>query len=194
MKTSAAPARTSLDRATIVQAALDLLEEAGIEGMSTRRLAAALGVKGPSLYWHFKNKGELLAHMSGAMFAEALPEPDLESANFDWEDWLARGARGIRKVALSRRDGALVMARARPVMSEEGREYEQMARTLERSGLSEEDARLTLLALGRYAMGWVLFEQAAERRTIAGGDDGFEFGLQTFLAGVRARVAAANKG
>ena len=58
----------SLDRATIVRTALRLLDEVGIDGLSTRRLAAELGIKSASLYWHFKDKTELLNEMSGVMF------------------------------------------------------------------------------------------------------------------------------
>lgn len=183
--------RTGLDKATIVQVALDLLDAVGIEGLSTRRLALELGVKGPSLYWHFHSKAELLEQMSSALFAEAVPAPDFETANFDWVEWLAEGARGIRRVALSRRDGAIVMARARPIYPEETRGSAEVVRCLAlHSGLSERDSRLTLFALGRFAMGWVLYEQAAARETADGGDAGFEFGLQTALMGVKARVAA----
>ena len=182
----------SLDRATIAEAALELLQDGGVEGVSTRRLADRLGVKGPSLYWHFKNKEELFGLMSGLMFAEALPGADLENPAFDWVEWLAEGARGIRKVALSRRDGAVVMSRARPLGLPENRASAPMVQSLLRSGLSENEAQLAMLALGRFALGWVLYEQtAAPRATVHGGDDGFEFGLQTFLSGLKQRLAEA---
>lgn len=178
-----------LDRRAIAKAALDLMEEEGVDGVSTRRLAERLGVKGPSLYWHFKNKGELLAHMSGLMFAEALPEAQLGAGEFDWAEWLARGARGIRKTALSRRDGAILMARSRPLGLAEAKAGEQMVKSLRRSGLSEKDAQLAMLTLGRFALGWVLYEQiAAPRPTLHGGDAGFEFGLQTFLSGLKQKI------
>ena len=61
-----------LDRKTIVVAALRLLDEQGLEGVTTRRLAEVLGVAGPSLYWHVKNKDALFDHMSDAMFGEVL--------------------------------------------------------------------------------------------------------------------------
>ena len=178
-----------LDRTAIARAALDLMEEEGIDGVSTRRLADRLGVKGPSLYWHFRNKGELLAHMSGLMFAEALPEAELGDGGFDWAEWLARGARGLRKTALSRRDGAILMAKSRPVGLGDAQAAEKMIKSLRRSGLSEKDAQMAMLTLGRFALGWVLYEQtAAPRQTLHGGDEGFEFGLQVFLAGLKQMI------
>lgn len=49
----------------IARAALSLMDEIGIEALTTRRLAACLGVKGPALYWYFKSKDDLLTAMSG---------------------------------------------------------------------------------------------------------------------------------
>jgi TetR/AcrR family tetracycline transcriptional repressor len=189
---SAPRERGTLDRATIVRAALSLLEETGMDGLSTRRLAAELGIKSASLYWHFKDKNELLDEMCGAMFEECLPEPDTESADFDWAEWLAHGARLIRRTALSRRDGAQVMARVRPPPASGRALFQDNVNTVMRSGLTEIEAKLTMQALRRYAIGAALQEQATPRSasgSVLKGEEGFEFGLQTFIAGLKARIA-----
>jgi len=100
----------SLDRRTIAAAALDLLDEVGLEGVTTRRLAERLGVRGPSLYWHFKTKDLLFDHMADAMFADAIAVDDAVLKTRAWDEWLAAGARVIRRAALSRRDGARLLA------------------------------------------------------------------------------------
>ena len=41
-----------LSRETVVTEALDLLDEVGLDAVSTRQLATRLGVEQPSLYWH----------------------------------------------------------------------------------------------------------------------------------------------
>ena len=83
----------SLDRAAIVDSALGLLDRVGIDGLSTRKLAAELGIRGPSLYWHFKNKRQLLDHMAERMFREALPSPPgADLRGFDRRAWLQAGA------------------------------------------------------------------------------------------------------
>src|SRR5690349_14423516 len=46
-------------RASIVAEAIRLFSEKGFRGVTTRELAAALGVTEPVLYQHFKNKGDL---------------------------------------------------------------------------------------------------------------------------------------
>ena len=45
-----------IQREAVVARALDLLDEVGIEGLTMRRLADAMGIKAASLYWHFSNK------------------------------------------------------------------------------------------------------------------------------------------
>jgi TetR/AcrR family tetracycline transcriptional repressor len=188
----------ALDRATIVQTALRVLDEVGIDGLSTRRLAAELGIKSASLYWHFKDKNELLAEMSGAMFEECLPAPNVSGSNFDWAQWLADGCRAIRRTALARRDGAQVMARPRPRVVSGRAQFEENVRTLMRSGLADMECRLTMQALRRYAIGAALQEQSnkgasASAGIVGTGEEGFEFGLQTFIEGLKTRIAERAK-
>ncbi|HOZ25823.1 MAG TPA: TetR family transcriptional regulator [Hyphomonadaceae bacterium] len=186
-----------LDRATIVHTALRLLDEVGIDGLSTRRLAAELGIKSASLYWHFKDKGELLNEMSGVMFEECLQLGDTSGANFDVLEWLADGARSIRRTALSRRDGAQVMSRPRPKTPNSRAPFEDNVKTLMRSGLADMEARLTMQTLRRFAIGAAMQEQsntglAGSTGMVGTGDESFEFGLQTFIDGLKTRIAERN--
>ncbi len=186
--------RGNLDRAVIVETALKLLDDVGVDGLSTRRLAAELGIKSASLYWHFKDKNELLNEMSGVMFEEALLAPDIDGPDFVWDHWLAEGARRIRRTALSRRDGAQVMARPRPRFPKTRIPFEENVKTLMRSGLADMECRLTMQALRRYAIGAALQEQSnkgagAAIGIVGTGEEGFEFGLQTFIEGLKARLA-----
>jgi TetR/AcrR family tetracycline transcriptional repressor len=80
----------SFDKSEIVEVALDLLDEVGLEGLSTRRLATKLGISSPSLYWYFHSKQELIDHMAEALLRTALPPPDLDGSGFDWESWLVK--------------------------------------------------------------------------------------------------------
>jgi TetR/AcrR family transcriptional regulator, tetracycline repressor protein len=49
-----------LSKATVAERALRLADEEGLEAVTIRRLAQELGVTPMALYWHFKNKDELL--------------------------------------------------------------------------------------------------------------------------------------
>ncbi len=50
-----------LQREAVIRTALELLNDVGMEGLTTRRLAERLGVQQPALYWHFKNKRACVA-------------------------------------------------------------------------------------------------------------------------------------
>ena len=49
-----------LTRERLVDSALELINEEGLEGLSMRALADRLEVKASSLYWHVRDRGELL--------------------------------------------------------------------------------------------------------------------------------------
>ncbi|MFI8363732.1 TetR/AcrR family transcriptional regulator [Streptomyces sp. NPDC085612] len=91
----ARPRKPLLSRDRIVEAAGALVDAEGLEAVSTRRLAAALGVSGPSLYNHFRTKDEILDAVADAVSARV----DL-SVFDDGRDW--RGS--LRAWAHSYRD------------------------------------------------------------------------------------------
>ena len=74
-----------IDRQNIVDAALRILATDGLGAVSFRNVAHAVGVKAPSLYWHVKDKRELLGHMSEYLVRNMLA--DVASAH-SWQDWL----------------------------------------------------------------------------------------------------------
>src|SRR5580658_249458 len=92
-----------LQREVVVQTALDLLNQVGMEGLTTRRLAEKLGVQSPALYWHFKNKRELLDAMAEAML-ESRPHLPIPEPGTDWRNWFEESARSFRRVLLRYRD------------------------------------------------------------------------------------------
>ncbi|MFY1991981.1 TetR family transcriptional regulator [Achromobacter xylosoxidans] len=76
---------TELNRETVVAEALDLLDEVGLEGISTRRLAVRLDVEQPSLYWHFRKKEDLLTAMAATAMAPHATAA-LPTAADNWRD------------------------------------------------------------------------------------------------------------
>jgi AcrR family transcriptional regulator len=63
------PTAPLLSREKIIQAALSLIDTDGLYALSTRRLAAELGVSGPSLYNHFATKDALLEAVADSVIA-----------------------------------------------------------------------------------------------------------------------------
>lgn len=182
---SAAEDRPPLDRTAIALAALRLLDTVGLDQLSTRRLAAELGVKGPSLYWHFRNMAELRDLMADKLLSDALPSPD---AFDDWRTWLAEGARGYRRAALSVRDGARILAAARPTEARRRDRFAPNVARLQAAGFDEREAWGAFLVLARYAMGFALAEQAGRGAT-ENSTEAFEMGLQAMIDGLEIRRA-----
>jgi AcrR family transcriptional regulator len=58
--------RKMINREAIGSAAMAIVQQTGVEALSMRTLAAALGIKAPSLYDHVKNRDEILALVQSA--------------------------------------------------------------------------------------------------------------------------------
>jgi TetR/AcrR family transcriptional regulator, tetracycline repressor protein len=149
---------TRLTRGAVTEAALDLLDEVGLDAVSTRRLAQRLGVEQPSLYWHFSNKHALLAAMAEAAMAPHAAAP-LPREEDDRLAWFRENARSLRRTLLQRRDGARLHAGSRPAANDLDRIAHKVA-FLTSGGLAEQVAQMALLAAGRFTVGSVLEEQA----------------------------------
>jgi AcrR family transcriptional regulator len=65
--------RTPLNRARVLQAAVVLADEVGLDALSMRRLAQDLGVVPMALYKHVANKDELLDGMVDVLIGEIAP-------------------------------------------------------------------------------------------------------------------------
>lgn len=170
--------------AIIVEEALALLDEVGLEGLSTRALAARLGVAGPSLYWHVKNKQTLFSHMAEAMFMAHLPKASSEELS--WQDWLKAGAHCIRDAALSRRDGARVIATSHPTGTIDALSFPAMIKRLVDAGLTQEQSLNAMLVMSRFTLGWVLAEQLNGHTGIGDSKQAYTFGLDTIVRGLEA--------
>lgn len=95
--------RVPLTREAIVEAALRVLDAEGMEGLSMRRVGEELGTGAASLYWHVRNKDELLQLIYERVTQEVvLPEPDPTR----WKEQLKDLAFQMRAVWNSHRDVA----------------------------------------------------------------------------------------
>jgi TetR/AcrR family transcriptional regulator, tetracycline repressor protein len=62
--------RARLTRAVVVDRALVLADNAGLDALTIRKLATELGVTPMALYWHFRSKDELLAGLAERLWEE----------------------------------------------------------------------------------------------------------------------------
>ena len=121
-----------LNRQAVVDAALQLLAESGIDGLSMRALADRLGVKAASLYWHVRDKQQVLE-----LLAEALL--DRVTVPFGPSDWRAqvRGACAqLAEVLADEATAGTVILASLPTI-QRSRLAEELTRTLAAAGLVE---------------------------------------------------------
>ncbi|MYS16038.1 TetR family transcriptional regulator [Streptomyces sp. SID4982] len=85
----ARPRKPLLSTDRIVQTARALVDAEGLQAVSTRRLAAELGVSGPSLYNHFRTKDEILEAVADSVSAQV--DLSMFEGDRDWRtalhDW-----------------------------------------------------------------------------------------------------------
>ena len=66
------PARAPLQRETIVDEARDLISKDGLDALTLRRLADRFSVSAPALYFHFRDKEELLRAIAERQFDDLM--------------------------------------------------------------------------------------------------------------------------
>ena len=145
-----------IERGAIIAKALDLLDCVGLEGLTMRKLADALQIRAPSLYWHFANKDALLEGM-----ADALMEPvgrDVSEIE-PWENRFSALANGIREALVSRRDASQVYAGTYPLSDNVLRVGSLLIQCLLDAGLEERDATWGAFSLLYYVIGFAIEEQ-----------------------------------
>jgi TetR/AcrR family tetracycline transcriptional repressor len=95
--------RAPLTREAIVDAALLVLDAEGVDGLSMRRVGERLGAGAASIYWHVRNKDELLQLVFERVISEIeLPVPDPSR----WREQLRMLVAQMRAVLNRHRDVA----------------------------------------------------------------------------------------
>src|ERR1700761_2433586 len=95
-----------LTKAAIVQAALDLLDDVGMDGLTVRALAARLGVQAPALYWHVASKQALFDEMATQIWRQIGEAMAALPSGLPWRELMTTYAATVRAGLLGHRDGA----------------------------------------------------------------------------------------
>jgi TetR/AcrR family tetracycline transcriptional repressor len=158
--------RVPVSRQSVVDAALSLLAEGGLEAVSFRRIAKVLGVSGPTLYWHVENKRQLMDLMAEELVrrsGSAYAGPDQGQA---WWEWLRADAQRMFDALVATRDAPRVLAGNRP-SPEAFPDIERVLGVLVEAGMTPGDAQQTLFAIGAYVIGSATEWQAEAERAAA---------------------------
>jgi TetR/AcrR family tetracycline transcriptional repressor len=146
----------ALSRDEVVQGALTLLDKVGLDALTMRRLAEALGVQAGAIYWHFKNKQELVDAMADALMAGLTTPPPTGT----WQEQLAELARRMAAALLQRRDAARLASQALKPGPNSLENGELMLRIIASSGRSDKAGIWTASVVGYYILGFVTDMQA----------------------------------
>jgi AcrR family transcriptional regulator len=125
-------------RARVVEAALDLVQRDGLAALTMRSLADRLRVKAASLYWHVRDRDELLELLAAALMAEVRP-PGRPGA---WRADALAVCASLQGLTSSRRDAARVLLGA-PEAIERSRAHAALAGTLAAAALTPPEAAET---------------------------------------------------
>lgn len=94
-----------LSRERLVEAALALINEEGLEGLSMRALADQLEVKAASLYWHVRDRRELIELLADSIL-ESVGRPRRAQ---DWRAGVLATGEALRKRVASQKDGERIL-------------------------------------------------------------------------------------
>lgn len=179
--------------AEIVAAARSLVERSGRDGFSMNDVAAAVGVRAPSLYGRFADRAALLAAVELDFWRELERAIARTPKSPDPVRTLTAQARAYRAFAKANPEGYALMYDAHAERTEEGLRARaaSVSHTMphfaalvgERSGLTA--ARV----LAPFLHGFVSMELAGAFRLGGGLDEAFEYGVATILAGLARKHA-----
>lgn len=186
-----------LDRDRVVTAALDLAERHSLETITMRALAAHLGISPAAMYYHVRDRGELL----DATTENVLARVKIPSADLAWDAQLKALFTDARRALLPVK-GIAATLQSRPV-SPSGRALNDAAtKILKTAGFGPAASRAANMALSTFLLGAVALEQAIAAEAVAAtkrrrapsvslfrGRD-FTAGLDLIIAGLKYQRAA----
>lgn len=148
---------------SIIEAATTILNQYGLADMTMRRVATALDVAPGALYWHVKNKQELIHSMAEKILWDVTTiSPSHEVTSSDTPQAAAlKGCQQLRARLLAYRDGAevVITAMAQPESTIRSQMIDVMVRLLEPLNLEATLARQGAHALLHQVFGEVSLEQ-----------------------------------
>jgi AcrR family transcriptional regulator len=149
--------RERLTRERIIEAALRVMDDEGLEAVTMRRIGRELGVEAMSLYNHVEDKDDILEGVTERVMNEFV----FPASTGDWaQDARAMSREWRRLLGLHPSVCQLLAERHKPL---EGlatyRAMDSALEVLRRAGLSARDAAQAFNALGGYILGFVMMEQ-----------------------------------
>lgn len=163
----------------IINAAVSLINEKGLEALTMRALAIQLDVQASAVYWHVKNKDELLQLLS-MWISQKIVYPD---PHLDWKAKMIGLARQSKHAMTSIRNGPEIMLRTIPSGPDRLGLIEYMLKVLTEAGFAISKALEIANLINNYTIFYAMdeFIRAEQQK-----DPAFHQQLQGFQASLAA--------
>lgn len=156
----ARPSKPLISRSNAAEAALEVIDEHGLEALSLGLVAKKLGVRPPSLYHHFKDKSELLQEVARIMLVRITL---MDSGDESYEERIIDICVSTRRAMLKHPNAAPLILRYFP--------KHMLLAAYDRAARDEPfptSIQLVVIeAIERLTYGTALFEAAARARGVA---------------------------
>src|SRR6476659_8675518 len=160
--------RVTLDRRTILLAAITLIDRHDLRHLTMRRLGAHLGVEGMALYHYIHGREDLLAGIVELVIDDLYGDPEVHLAADHWQDYLQRLAHGVRRIALAHPQVFPLVATRPPAAPwvrpplRSLRWMESFLETLHRCGFTDAGSVAAYRAFSSFLLGHLLLEVSAQ--------------------------------
>jgi TetR/AcrR family tetracycline transcriptional repressor len=155
-----------LTRDRLVAAALALVNEDGLDGLSMRALAERLDVKAASLYWHVRDRRELLDLIAEGLLDE-VPRP--RNRGGDWRRGVVAAGDALRSTVAAHKDADRILLEA-PGAFERSDTFGDLNTHLVGAGLQTSEARDVALMVMTYVIAGRSESDDAETTVESGGE------------------------
>jgi TetR/AcrR family tetracycline transcriptional repressor len=157
-------AAMKVNRDTLTQAGLKLLNDVGLEKLTLRLLGGTLGIQAATLYWHFKSKEALIDEMATAVLAQGAAQLVPARGAADWSTWAATFGTGLRKTLLAHRDGARMVSGTRLTNTVYMKTVEGIASKIVEDGFNVRQVAVLLGTIYNYTLSFAMEEQSVYPR------------------------------
>lgn len=189
--------------------ALRLIEEEGLDELSTRKLGRALGVEAMAIYWYYPSKEALLDAVVDLLISKM--DPDAMEVQGEWIDALRRLAHAYRALAHQYPKAFPLLAMRRFATAGTYGFLERLFAMAKEQGLDDKTTARWFRLVASYCSGVALDELAGRKEAEMGApeeiknqfprlvavsswldpshyDEVFEFGLEVLLDGLAVEV------
>jgi AcrR family transcriptional regulator len=151
--TNRALRRVPLSRERVLDAAIKLADQGGLESLSMRKLGQELGVEAMAVYYHFANKDEVIDGIVDIVFSQI----DLPASGADWKSAMRQRAVSLRDVLLRHRWAIGLMESRRKPGPANLRHHDVVIGSLRSAGLDMPTIAHAYSLVDSYIYGFALF-------------------------------------